>query len=576
MVRSRCASGGRCQNKLSDFDFDEIWTPLGPSKPGPSRQAYERCRRFFKKYFEDYYESWPPAVLENSEVWLNRRLVQKLQKDFGALYDHLVNREVVWDGTEERAGRKWQLKLMNDKGFDADTEELPLTDLLVSFDNANKFPHIPHPYPLTPESTKGTASNDKKSEKKNKAIDDKMAERKAALAYSAATNIYLLGSNLQPNDLVKAFTAFERSDMVGEADLYTLRRGRWLVIYCILQTLATISVDVPGQRFTSEVLYHLNPDMDGCPPWETDRRVEHYPSPDATLSHCWTIRKTWEPQSPLRQNNLLPLDTKQANSAQSERSSMTLSVGSDYSNSSIRSPVLSVGNPKSSRRANKHKDQDYQTSYSGYAAGIEKVVEEVANGEDPYDFDDDANRRDYLGRRIFIRGEDFEAEEDEYEGIARGDSPLEGSFPEMHFGLEQGRSRGPEIPLPERSQHRGAQTLHRPESRPDSREQSRSQQGFRRPESNISDREYAQQAPRRKDNQQFDSDHERRFVRPARKESRQNLENARRDESQNSWKRGESQQGSHNETTSTTDSGYDTSFDYPMRQPIRDFDKYKI
>jgi len=166
-------------------------------------------------------------------------LTQKLQKDFGALYDYLVNRDIVWDCSEERSSRKWTLVNNGNKAFDADTHDLPFTDILVAFDNRHRYPHIPHPYPLVPESLQGSPSKDVQltSPKKAKPTEERMLERRAALAYSEASNIYLLGSDFAANDLVDSFVRFEKTDKPAEVDPFAARRGRWVLIYGILQVL---------------------------------------------------------------------------------------------------------------------------------------------------------------------------------------------------------------------------------------------------------------------------------------------------------------------------------------------------
>ena len=36
-------------------------------------------------------------------------------------------------------------------GFEADSPGFPITDMLIGFDSSQKLDHIPHPYPLLPE-----------------------------------------------------------------------------------------------------------------------------------------------------------------------------------------------------------------------------------------------------------------------------------------------------------------------------------------------------------------------------------------------------------------------------------------
>jgi hypothetical protein len=290
-----------CEDRLSGFDFEDMW-PLMSSQPPPARTSFERIRKFFAQYYLDAYSVWPPAAPAGEEQWLTRSLVQKMQKDFGALYDYLVNREVNWDCSEERSGRKWNIVHEANRSFDADTFDLPFTDLLVAFDNRHKYPHIPHPYPLVPESipVKNSKENLFKTSKKKDTpkAEDKMAERRAALAYTESTNIYLLGSDFVSNEFVEAFVRFEKADKASEVDPFAARRGRWILIYGVLQTLASITVDTPNLRHSGDVSYHLNPRLRGTPPWKgASQNVE-----EATHvgSYCWTIRDTWGGDSPTR------------------------------------------------------------------------------------------------------------------------------------------------------------------------------------------------------------------------------------------------------------------------------------
>jgi hypothetical protein len=47
------------------------------------------------------------------------------------------------------------------------------------------------------------------------------------------------------------------------------RLGRWIAVYCMMQLLSKVAVDIQGLRYTSGVEYHLSADTDGTPPWDT-------------------------------------------------------------------------------------------------------------------------------------------------------------------------------------------------------------------------------------------------------------------------------------------------------------------
>lgn len=355
-----------CEKRFRDFDFGDMW-PMMSSQPPPARSAFERLRNFFQNHYSNSHEIWPPVVAEGAEQWLTRELAQSLQKDFGALYDYLVNRDITWDCSEERSGRKWNIVNPGIRSFDADTSDMPFTDILVAFDNRHKYPHIPHPYPLTPEAaalSSPSRENLFKPAKKSNRPEDRMAERKAALAYTESTNIYLLGSDFVNNDLVDAFVRFERNDRAGDVDPHAARRGRWVLIYGILQTLASVSVDTPNLRYKGEASYHLSPRLRSTPPWKTSNQNLNEASHD--LSYCWTVRGTWHVDHPVSVPRIKPLYIK----------SSAPSISESDTSSSTRTPTFSSGTTRSTgRRMNRFTKDSDNTSYSGYAPGIEKLDE---------------------------------------------------------------------------------------------------------------------------------------------------------------------------------------------------------
>ncbi|KAI1638339.1 hypothetical protein F4809DRAFT_259270 [Biscogniauxia mediterranea] len=296
------------EERLAEFSYGDIWPTSGPVAHSAAKAAADRLRQFFINHFINMYGSWPPPETgmrkcEGEDIWLTRTMALRMQKDFGALYDYLVNRDIVWDESETRSSRKWMMvSETGDKSFDADTPDLPLTDMLIEFDNRMRFPHIPHPYPLVPESISPGCSpvaggNSRERLRKDKNArhpsDERIIERRIQLAYTEATNIYILGSDFTQSDLVESFVKFEKADQIGLIDPFCARRGRWVLIYGILQTLASVSVDTPNVRYKEGVTYHLSPRLKGTktPPWKGISA----PAPEAChqLSHCWLAPRTW-------------------------------------------------------------------------------------------------------------------------------------------------------------------------------------------------------------------------------------------------------------------------------------------
>lgn len=92
---------------------------------------------------------------------------------------------------------------------------------------------------------------------------------------------------------MKKIIEFEEADGVRPLDPFDARRGRWILIYGVLQVLATVGVDAPNAKWKDGVSYHLSPPMAGIVPWAAD----DWPAePEAAheLSHCWTVPATWD------------------------------------------------------------------------------------------------------------------------------------------------------------------------------------------------------------------------------------------------------------------------------------------
>jgi len=291
---------GRAQHWLQSFDLHEMW-PTTTAPQTAARACYERLRKWLCKYYENAFLHWPPS---NDLTWLTRDMVQRLEADFFGLYDYLVDRDIIFDGPANRSGQKWTIRSRSGLNFRADTFELPLTDILIGFDERNAFPHIPHPYPRTPPSV-STVSAKKSAfglKKSANAADVLAQSRRKALSYAEASNVYILRNQYMHTDLVTNFIRFEQQDEVETLDPFEARRGRWILIYGILQVLATISVDSPNLRYKDGAQYHLCPQMKGVVPW-AERGSLPEEEADHKLSHCWTVPSTWGPLVPLERRD---------------------------------------------------------------------------------------------------------------------------------------------------------------------------------------------------------------------------------------------------------------------------------
>ena len=276
---------------LSMFYFDDAHYSQEDMPPS-IRGISDRFRRFLKLFYEKKYQSWPIKKRPDRLLWLDRQIVDEIKHDFNCLYEHCVDRNIMLNGHELHSDRQNNRKLLKSaisENFSLDSEDNRMLGVFRNFDCRNSNPNIPHPYPLlpeaipAPEASKKSVFNSKKS--------DKAREARLAHAYAVASNSSQVGRQFAGNGLVDAFIGFEKSDRLVDIDPREGRRERWVIIYCILQTLAKVSVDVPYLSFKQDVDYFLNTRLEGLPPWSPEEKI--FEEPSLEQSHCWTNPPNW-------------------------------------------------------------------------------------------------------------------------------------------------------------------------------------------------------------------------------------------------------------------------------------------
>ena len=277
------------EDRLAAFYFDDAHFAQEDMSP-TVRAASVRFRKFLKQFYEKKYQSWP-IRRERHGRWLDRTVVSRLQEDFNAVYEYNVDRNQEWNGDDESEDRKNRglLQSVNALNFGLDGDDLRMLGVLTNVDCRLNASHIPHPYPLLPLSVPRptTAKKSVLSGKKR----DKARESRIAHAYAEASNASLLSREHADNNLLEAYIRFEKADQPGDVEPREARRERWIIIYCVLQTLASISVDVPNLSFSSDVSYFLNTRLQGLPPWSPTDRI--FMDASREQSHCWTAARAW-------------------------------------------------------------------------------------------------------------------------------------------------------------------------------------------------------------------------------------------------------------------------------------------
>lgn len=281
------------ENSITTFYFDDAHFAQ-EDMPATLRGASDRFRKFLRQFYEKEYQHWPIRRAQPG-LWLDRHVVSRLQQDFSALYEYNVNRNVKWNESEENNDRERRnlLKSVNALTFGLDGDDVRMLGIFQNIDCRLNTSNIPHPYPLLPSTvpapppTKASVFRGKKK--------DKVRESRIAHAYAEASNAFRLSREFSQNALVEAFVGFEKADLPSEVDPREARRERWIIMYCVLQTLGGISVDVPNLSFKGEVAYFLNARLQGFPPWCPTEKT--FKDASREQSHCWTTSETWADDS---------------------------------------------------------------------------------------------------------------------------------------------------------------------------------------------------------------------------------------------------------------------------------------
>lgn len=289
--------------RMAGFNFHDMW-PVSSAGPPPARLSFDRFQKFLVKHYASRFGSWPPP-----EGRFTRTLYLHLQRDFTTLYSYLVDQDAVWSPPHDQptpSSRRAILKPGNPT-WRADDEFLPMADILSTFDDRENHPPIPHPFPLVPPTNRAGAamispsgSGGSKKQKgfsfaaanpRNRGAAGNPGAAQAALALSESTNIEALRSSTTSNPLLEAFQVHEKSTPAHEISPHDARKGRWIMIYGVLQSLASVAVDAPGISWAEGVEYWINPKLRDTPPWgkatpqspasEKGDERSHF------RSHCW-------------------------------------------------------------------------------------------------------------------------------------------------------------------------------------------------------------------------------------------------------------------------------------------------
>lgn len=269
-------------SKLNEFDFPSVFSGVANSTTSAEskivrfklwKAAFMEFRRFTVHYYRQKYGSWPPKARSKKnqfeESGLNRQVLKDLYDDFANLYDMLVDRTALTTRTVDMAA----LETVESE----DTQEVmirALRQVLSEYDRATPpvQPPIPFDVPQFPSL----------DSLQLKAVDPKKeAKRRAKKLKDSDINAVLMGSytreSMRPTPFIEAFMQFERRCAHGKnvEDLIDLRCGQWIFLYCVIQALPLLVVDVQDVKYTDGVEYLLCIAPRGVPPGSTTMARPH-------------------------------------------------------------------------------------------------------------------------------------------------------------------------------------------------------------------------------------------------------------------------------------------------------------
>ncbi|KAI5201407.1 hypothetical protein E4T39_05230, partial [Aureobasidium subglaciale] len=220
------------------------------------QQSLLAFQDFLHRYYAQLYGTWPPSVHQRSGHWMTRSMVQRLQQDFGNLYDLLVDTNIQRGAATDGYADSFGCGL--DRGR-----------IFASWDRQNGFRPLPHFEPRAPIYSP-TVIVEKEGTKGARRSSLIPAVQKHRNKGPDLRDIYTRATNAETNvlsDFCKAFLNHEASSKHQIIDTHEGRLGRWIVVYCMMQVLSKVSIDIQGLRYTQGVEYFLNADIDGTPPW---------------------------------------------------------------------------------------------------------------------------------------------------------------------------------------------------------------------------------------------------------------------------------------------------------------------
>ncbi|KAI5797848.1 hypothetical protein DFH27DRAFT_560464 [Peziza echinospora] len=273
----RAALANRFTGLSGDFAYPAIFAGVGKYPVWkPAKSAFAETRKLLIAHLKWVYGSWAPKAGKRGKGGgrggetggLNREVIRRVERDVGRLWELLVDWEAPRDVHEFVAD------VDNSNSGSGDERTNDLRALLEEFDRASPpiqprpifdMPRLPAPPPTTPNSS------------------NKKASKKIKTSEAATTLLHASWNKLETSPhgpdgdegtasyLVEEFKRVEIASAQGHTieEIQEQRRGRWIFIYAVMQSLPMLVVDAPIARWTDGCEYFLCIGWKGALlPWE--------------------------------------------------------------------------------------------------------------------------------------------------------------------------------------------------------------------------------------------------------------------------------------------------------------------
>ncbi|KAK5123857.1 hypothetical protein LTR85_002053 [Meristemomyces frigidus] len=226
---------------------------LGPEQLGltePARDHLDRFRSCLHNYYVDKLGYYPPT---EEGPW-NKRLWTKMYHAFQTLYEYLVDAESSTDFSNSRSL----------------TGGICVVQNVRAFDERHGYTSLPHPMPLLPV----VPVTRRASEPQKGLRSFRLGRQDTATSpkFSASQALTEASNSDDPDvtacELVQEYQRFERQKLEEKLTVAEARKVRWLLIYSVLQMLASITRAPKEVRDTETPTYPLCVLIVGCPDFE--------------------------------------------------------------------------------------------------------------------------------------------------------------------------------------------------------------------------------------------------------------------------------------------------------------------